>query len=84
MAAFYMDDNVPTELSDAVHALRHEVLKAQPDVLVAGIVVAFGSIFDVDQIQLGLLSNNLRCPLFGPLVLLFGRLLSLNPASFSR
>src|SRR3954452_6170378 len=31
MAAFYMDENVPTELSDAVRALGHDVLTVQAD-----------------------------------------------------
>ena len=31
MAAFYMDENVPPELTDAVRALGHDVLTAQAD-----------------------------------------------------
>lgn len=31
MAAFYMDENVPPELSSAVHALGHDVLTVQAD-----------------------------------------------------
>jgi len=31
MAAFYMDENVPPELSDAVRALGHDVLTVQAD-----------------------------------------------------
>src|SRR5436305_11077522 len=31
MAAFYMDENVPPELSDAVRSLGHDVLTVQAD-----------------------------------------------------
>ena len=31
MAVFYMDENVPSELSDAVRALGHDVLTVQAD-----------------------------------------------------
>src|SRR5205809_861772 len=31
MAAFYMDENVPSELSDAVRALGHDVFTVQAD-----------------------------------------------------
>lgn len=31
MATFYMDENVPTELSDALRALGHDVLTVQAD-----------------------------------------------------